>query len=350
MALNKLALIRYKTIDTCLRLRHRKWTLEDLMEKVSDALYELEGIKNGISKRTIQSDIQLMRSNKLGYNAPIVVMHRKFYTYKDPNYSISNSPISVGDMQKMKEAVEVLKHVSGFSSFDELSDIVARLEDSIHTKKDNLPSIIQMESNNLLKGISFIAPLHNAIREKIPLLISYQSFKATQKQDLVFSPYLLKEYRNRWFLIGHHKKVEGLMTLALDRIDTIEEMGKNSYKEYLGIDFERYFSDTIGVTKTHKDRGHRVILQINAKNAPYVATKPIHHSQQILDKKEDGSILVRIDVVLNFELEREILGFGESIKVLSPRNLQARIKQRLTAAAQIYAEKTETIVKNTADC
>ncbi len=207
-----------------------------------------------------------------------------------------------------------------------------------------------MESNNLLKGISFIAPLHNAIREKIPLLISYQSFKATQKQDLVFSPYLLKEYRNRWFLIGHHKKVEGLMTLALDRIDTIEEMGKNSYKEYLGIDFERYFSDTIGVTKTHKDRGHRVILQINAKNAPYVATKPIHHSQQILDKKEDGSILVRIDVVLNFELEREILGFGESIKVLSPRNLQARIKQRLTAAAQVYAEKTETIVKNTADC
>ena len=310
------------------------------MEKVSDALYEFEGIKNGISKRTIQGDIQLMRSNKLGYNAPIVVLHRKFYTYEDPDYSISNSPISVGDMQKMKEAVEVLKHVSGFSSFDEMSDIVARLEDSIHTKKDNSPSIIQMESNNLLKGLSFISPLHQAIREKTPLLISYQSFKAIQQQDLVFSPYLLKEYRNRWFLIGQHKKSEGLMTLALDRINAIEEMGKNSYREYTGVDFERYFSDAIGVTKTQKDRGHRVILQVNAKNAPYVATKPLHPSQQILDKKEDGSILIRIDVVLNFELEREILGFGESIKVLSPKKLQARIKQRLAAATQLYAEKS----------
>ncbi len=340
MALNKLALIRYKTIDQCLRLRHRKWTLEDLMEKVSDALYECEGIKNGISKRTIQGDIQLMRSNKLGYNAPIVVLQRKFYTYEDPHYSISNSPISVGDMQKMKEAVEVLKHVSGFSSFDELSDIVARLEDSIHTKKDNAPSIIQMENNNLLKGLSFINPLHQAIREKTPLLISYQSFKAKQQQDLVFSPYLLKEYRNRWFLIGHHKKNEGLMTLALDRINSVEEMGKNSYKEYNGVDFERYFSDTIGVTKSHKDRGHRVILLVNAKNAPYVTTKPIHSSQQILGKKEDGSILIRLDVVLNFELEREILGFGESVKVLSPKSPQTRIKQRLGAAIQRYTQES----------
>lgn len=341
MALNKLALIRYKTIDNCLRLRHRKWTLEDIMEKVSDVLYELEGIKNGVSKRTIQSDIQLMRSNKLGYNAPIIVTHRKFYTYEDPSYSISNSPISIGDMQKMKEAVEVLKHISGFSSFDEMSDIIARLENSIHTKKDDQPSILQMESNNLLKGLSFISQLHQAIRDKTPLLVTYQSFKAKQKQDLVFSPYLLKEYRNRWFIIGHHKKSEGLMTLALDRIESIEEMGKNSYKVYTGIDFERYYSDTIGVTKSQKDRGHRVVLEVNARNAPYVETKPLHSSQQILNKKDDGSLLIRIDVVLNFELEREILGFGEAIKVLAPRNLQNRIRQRLSAASQLYLKQSK---------
>jgi len=67
----------------------------------------------------------------------------------------------------------------------------------------------------------------------------------------------------------------------------------------------------------------------------------MHSSQQILDKKEDGSILIRIDVVLNFELEREILGFGESIKVLSPRNLQTRIIRRLEAAKQLYADNSE---------
>ena len=73
MAVNKLALIRYKTIDNCLRNRRRKWTLDALIEKVSEALYEYEGIVKGISRRTIQGDIQMMRSDKLGYNAPIQV-------------------------------------------------------------------------------------------------------------------------------------------------------------------------------------------------------------------------------------------------------------------------------------
>src|SRR5262245_56086157 len=84
MSVNKLALIRYKTIDECLRNKLRKWTLEDLIEKVSDTLYDLEGIESGVSRRTIQADIQVMRSDKLGYNAPIVVTEKKYYSYDDP--------------------------------------------------------------------------------------------------------------------------------------------------------------------------------------------------------------------------------------------------------------------------
>ena len=76
MANNKNALIRYKTIDKCLQNRYRKWTLEDLIEACSDALYEYEGKMMNVSKRTIQLDIQTMRSDKLGYNAPIIVVDR----------------------------------------------------------------------------------------------------------------------------------------------------------------------------------------------------------------------------------------------------------------------------------
>ena len=71
MPANKNALIRYKTIDNCLRNRQRRWTLEDLVDACSDALYDCEGIKKGISRRSVQMDIQMMRSDKLGYNAPI---------------------------------------------------------------------------------------------------------------------------------------------------------------------------------------------------------------------------------------------------------------------------------------
>ena len=78
MALNKNALIRYKTIDKCLQNRFRDWTLNDLIDACSNALYEYEGRDVNVSKRSIQLDIQLMRSDKLGYNAPIVVYSKKY--------------------------------------------------------------------------------------------------------------------------------------------------------------------------------------------------------------------------------------------------------------------------------
>lgn len=338
MAINKLALIRYKIIDNCLKQRHRKWTLEELIEKVSDGLYELEGIHSGISKRTVQGDIQLMRSNKLGYNAPIAVIKRKFYTYEDPNYSISNSPLSDSDMSKMKDAVDILKHLNGFSYFDEMSDMIARLENNLSKRDNESVSYIQIESNKLLKGLNWITPLHKAIREKIPLLITYKSFKSKSEQEAVYFPYLLKEYRNRWFVICKPKKGKTLVTLALDRIEEIAEMAKSGYVANESVDFERYYADTIGVTKSERDRGHRVILHVDSYNAPYVLTKPIHTSQQLLKTEEDGSILIRLDVVLNFELEREILGFGECIKVLAPRNLRDKIKRRSHKMWQQYID------------
>lgn len=336
MATNKLALIRYKTIDNCLKNRFRKWTLEDLMEKVSDALYEYEGISSGVSKRTIQGDIQIMRSDKLGYNAPIVIVNRRFYTYGDSDYSITNSPINNSDMDKMKEIVSVLKHLNGFSYFDEMSDMIAKLENNMYKSADKRKNYIQFEGNNRLKGLEHINPLYQAILNKIPLLIEYQSFTAQKSNQQIYYPYLLKEYRNRWFLIAKPKK-GSLVTMALDRVIEFHPLAKDTFVEYDGVDFERYFNDLLGVTKSERDRAHRVILQFDKANAPYVLTKPIHHSQTVLKEDENG-IIIRIDVVLNFELEKEILGFGECVKVLAPRQLVSRICKRTVLAAKHYKE------------
>lgn len=205
MATNKLALLRYKTIDNCLKNRYRKWTLENIIEKVSDALYENEGITSGVSRRTIQADIQVMRSDKLGYNAPIVVIDKKYYTYEDEAYSITNSPINDGDMAKMKEIVSILKQLNGFSYFDEMSTLIAKLESNINKTDRKAHECIQFEDNKRLKGIEHLNPLYKAILNKTPLLIEYKSFKAQQPGKDIYSPYLLKEHRNRWFLVARPK-------------------------------------------------------------------------------------------------------------------------------------------------
>ena len=328
MAINKLALIRYKTIDDCLRNRIRKWTLDDLIEKVAEVLYDKEGIVTGVSRRTIQADIQTMRSDKLGYNAPIVVTDKKYYGYEDRDYSITKVPINNADVEKMKEIVGVLKQFNGFSYFDEMSDMITRLENNLYKSTQQSPNRIQFESNVLLKGLQHINPLYQAILNQRALLIEYKSFKAQQAQQSIYFPYLLKEYRNRWFIICKPKKGAMLVTLALDRILEFQELTNEKFVPYTGVDFDVYYSDLLGVTKSEKDRAHKVVLEVDKYNAPYVLTKPIHHSQTVLSEAEHG-IIIRIDVVVNFELEREIMGFGECMKVLAPRFLVSRIKKRL---------------------
>ncbi len=108
MPANKNALIRYKTIDNCLRNRYRRWTLDDLVDACSEALYDMEGITKGVCTRTVQMDIQIMRSDKLGYNAPIVVYDKIYYTYADPDYFITDMPLSMDDCKLLKEAIVLL--------------------------------------------------------------------------------------------------------------------------------------------------------------------------------------------------------------------------------------------------
>ena len=81
MPVNKNALLRYKTIDNCLRNTSRQWTLDDLIDACSDALYEYTGKDELVSRRTVQLDIQKMRSSELGYEAPIEVYDNKYYRY-----------------------------------------------------------------------------------------------------------------------------------------------------------------------------------------------------------------------------------------------------------------------------
>src|SRR6187549_973269 len=128
MPVNRNALIRFRTIDNCLRNRQRRWTLEDLIEACSEALYEYEGIDKGVSRRTIQMDIQLMRSDKLGYNAPIIIKEKKYYTYEDADYSITNNPLTKSDLDKLSEVIGILRQFKGFTHFQEMTGMIHGLE------------------------------------------------------------------------------------------------------------------------------------------------------------------------------------------------------------------------------
>lgn len=337
MPANKNALIRYKTIDNCLRNKYCRWTIDNLVDACSDALYDMEGITKGVSLRTVQADLQIMRSDKLGYNAPIEVYDGKYYRYADPNYSIFDMPLSENDYEIMKEAVEMLKQLEDFDHFSEMADVVGRLQDKLSISKSNRKPIIHFDSMPNLKGLELLNPLYNYIANKQTLRIMYQSFNAKEANEYILYPYLLKEYRNRWFLFGSVKKDLVLYNLALDRMVSIEPI-EEPFRENPKFDSEKFFDDVIGVSKNIDNRPRTIKFWASVEQSKYIKTKPLHHSQKLIRQNEDGSCIFKISVVINFELYSVLMSYGPGVRVISPQCAVSYMKDKTKEMADIYKE------------
>jgi hypothetical protein len=133
MPANLNALIRYRTIDKCLSNPYRKWTIEDLMEACSKALEESRGIYTGISERTIREDIRVMRSDILGFNAPIVQKDGN-YSYEDRDYSIFN--VSIREADLLSRILNFMLEIQSDIQHPDMSDIIKRITRAISEQKE----------------------------------------------------------------------------------------------------------------------------------------------------------------------------------------------------------------------
>ena len=282
-----------------------------------------------------------MRSEKLGYNAPIVVYDKKYYKYDDDEFTITDIPLTETDMNVLTETVSMLKQFKDFSLFNDVSDILQRLEDKIYSEKSNTNPVIYLDKNENLKGLHYLDEVYQAIIKKVVLVVTYKSFKSIEESKFHFHPFILKEFNNRWFLIGKTKGSQPITNLALDRIIAIDYDFNVPYLEE-HFDADTYYKDIIGVTVNSGLQPRRIELWIDAVNAPYVTTKPLHPSQRLIRENEDKSIVIHLFIIPNYEMERLLLGFGDSIEILKPEGLRNRMKKTLERAISRYNPENRT--------
>ena len=335
MATNKHATIRYHALDQCFSNPGRKYYIKDLIEACNNALYEYTGTLNGIKRRQIYDDIKFMESRQ-GWSIPLERKkdgRRTYYRYSDKNFSIKNQPLNESEANQLKETLLILNRFKGMPQFDWVEEMFVRLETTFNLKSTTNP-IINFEQNPYLKGLNFFTDLFNAIHYKKVLNVHYQSFKQKKPIEICFHPYFLKQYNNRWFLFGFNEITNSISNLALDRIIEIKENDK-TYIENETIDFEEYFYDVVGVTVHKNQEPTKILLQINNERFPYIETKPIHGSQKIKERNQNGA-LVELSLQLNHEFISLILSFGEDVTVIEPEELKTIIKNSAEAVLKKY--------------
>mgnify|MGYP000674512180 CR=1 FL=1 len=324
MATNKHAIIRYQALDRCFRNTARRYYIDDLIEACNQALYEFEGVEEGVKRRQIYDDIRFMESEQ-GYSIPLEKIRdgkRVFYRYSDPNFSINKEPLNEAEAEQLKEALLTLNRFKGMPQFEWVNEMITRLQSSFNLVKTD-KQIIEFEHNPFLQGLEHITNLYYAISYEKVLVIRYQGFKQEKEDQFYFHPYYLKQYNNRWFVFGLHEELGKIANLALDRIKYIEEV-RQQYKP-TDIDFEEYFEDVVGVTIPDDGEVQKILLSVDLSLFAYIESKPIHGSQKIKERKDD-SALIELELIPNYEFESLILSYGSKIKILEPVELAKRMK------------------------
>jgi len=336
MATNKNALIRYKVLDNCFRNPGRRYFIDDLIAECESVLLEIDPESNGISRRQIFEDIAFMES-KEGWSIELDKLRdgkKVYYRYADMTFSINNMPLNEVEINQLKAAVDILSQFKGMPQFEWVNELVPKLQQGISTDEASA-TIMEFDSNQYLKGIEHLGPLHNAIFYKKVLNISYKPFENDAPFDVLFHPYFLKQYNNRWFLFGYNPEKEKYdWNLAIDRIISIRET-KGKYLKNNKIDWREYFEDMIGVTKPVDAEPEKVVLRFKGRTGNYMETKPLHGSQK--SKWIDENILeVTLQVVVNYELERLLISYADSLEVIKPKRLRDLIRLRHESATRIY--------------
>lgn len=336
MPTNKDALIRYRVINKCLidRKHVTRKELKEACEKALD-IYPI-----GI--RTIDGDINAMRhDSSLGYNAPIMLDRtRGAYYYEDPNYSIDNIPLNEEELESLIFAARLLEQFRNIEIFRTFTGTVQKFVEAINiyrlADEDTVRNFIEFESVGETQGTEYLEPLIDALKNKQVLRIEYKSFTSNKSTINIIHPYHLKEYRNRWFLVGLNEKYKEIRTYGLERIISIEADGKFRFRDG-GFNAESYYENVIGVSVVDK-KPVEIHIAFSEVQAQYVITQPMHQSQELVSHGKNRYVF-KYFLVPNFEFYAQILGWGEEVEVLKPKSIRAKLADIGKRISLIYVDK-----------
>ena len=331
----KNALIRYRIIDRCIRNKYKSYpSKQELREACEENLF---GTNYGehICDSTIEKDLFNMR---MDHDAPIKYSkkHNGYY-YEDPSYSINDIPLTEDDLESIQFAVNTLQQFREVDMFKQFGQAIDKIVDRVAIEsKQSLNSenpIVQFETAYSSGGNEFLPLLYEAIISKNKVIFNYKSFKSTDFKERIVSPLLLKEYRNRWYLISFDESKNDIITFALERMLNLESIKENSIIPS-SFNPKEYFEYSTGIT-AYKGEPELIEIKADSISAKYILSQPFHHSQKLISEYNEYSIF-QLKVFISEELIRSFLSFGGEIEVLTPANLRSMIKQRSSELFQKY--------------
>lgn len=266
---------------------------------------EIQSYNFTISKRTFQRDLDDIRSL---FNIDIL------FDFSKKVYYIDNAGESVTS-ERMLEA---------FDTFN-----------ALHVA-DGLTQYIHFE-NRRPKGTENLYGLLHAIKNRLQIKFTYYIFWSEEISERTVSPYILKEFKNRWYVMAKDQKDGNIKSFALDRLTELEIL-KKKVEQKEAINWEEKFRYSFGIIDTVDEEPQEIILSFDAYQGKYIKSLPIHETQKII-KDNESELQIKLKLYVTHDLIMEILSYGDGVKVLKPKTLVKAIQEQHKNAYKSYGDK-----------
>jgi len=340
MPANKYALLRYRIIDRMISSKYKPYpTKEDLRQACEDELYGSEGDRVSIS--TIEKDIYAMRNeSNLGYYAPIAFSKaEKGYFYEDPDYTIDELPLNDDDLEAIKLAANTLNQFRGLDMFKNSEAAIEKILDRFALNPGNregaISQYVQFETAPSYKGGKHLAKMLDAIKRRKIVNFTYAKYSGGKEKLYTLHPYLLKEYRNRWYVIGFNPDKDAVVVFGLDRVVGEPEYTDLDFKSDESFDPSIYFEHSIGITAV-EESPELIHLRFSPLTGKYIESQPLHPSQKII-RNDEVALEVELELCITKELIMQILSYGYDVEVKAPEKLKQQIQRQLQGTLKNYS-------------
>lgn len=178
----------------------------------------------------------------------------------------------------------------------------------------------------------FLPIVLGAIGDSSKIKFTYAGFSRTiPEENIVFHPYFVKRYKQRWYMIGFKEKSNDIRTYALDRVKKMTTL--SSHFKMPDITPEPFFSNLIGITDSKADvRTIKIIT--TPRQAKYLRALPFHSTQQ--EQINDKYSIFTYRLKINYELVHELLSYGSALKVIEPKELVSMVTAELRSSLSLY--------------
>jgi proteasome accessory factor B len=296
--------LRHNTIITFLRKRHYP-SFEAILQHLKHQ-GEMLGEQDvyAISQRTFQRDIDAIREL---YDLEIT------FSRKKKGYFIN------------EEDVEKTLRESSLYAHERLR--ILRITGNM------APYFIPEKRN--AKGNEYLLEISLAIKSKLRIQFNYQKFNESEASLRYLEPYVLKEFKNRWYVLGRDDKSGEIKTFGLDRIEGLVK-GPERFRYQEATDIADRYQYCFGILLPKEgDAIENIELWVSDLHYNYLRTMPLHFTQKQMECDTDGAI-ISLQLYVTYDLIMELLSMGSDVKVLNPPHLAEKMKVYFAECAALY--------------